>query len=92
MPRKGHTAEQIISILRQVEVEQSKGKTVEESCREAQVAPNTYYQWRKKYGGMKVDEARRLKELEKENARLKHLVADLTLDKQMLQEVLKGNF
>jgi len=92
MPRKGHTAEQIISILRQVEVEQSKGKTVEEACREAQVAPHTYYQWRKKYGGMKVDEARRLKELEKENARLKHLVADLTLDKQMLQEVLKGNF
>jgi len=92
MPRKGHTAEQIISILRQVEVEQSKGKTVEESCREAQVAPHTYYQWRKKYGGMKVDEAKRLKELEKENARLKHLVADLTLDKQMLQEVLKGNF
>jgi len=92
MPRKGHTAEQIISILRQVEVEQSKGKTVEEACREAQVAPHTYYQWRKKYGGMKVDEARRLKDLEKENARLKHLVADLTLDKQMLQEVLKGNF
>jgi transposase-like protein len=92
MPRKGHTAEQIISILRQVEVEQSKGKSVEEACREAQVAPHTYYNWRKKYGGMKVDEAKRLKELEKENARLKHLVADLTLDKQMLQEVLKGNF
>ena len=92
MPRKAHTAEQIISILRQVEVEQSKGKTVEEACREAQVAPHTYYSWRKKYDGMKVDEAKRLKELEKENARLKHLVADLTLDKQMLQEVLKGNF
>lgn len=92
MPRKGHTAEQIISILRQVEVEQSKGKSVEEACREAQVSPHTYYNWRKKYGGMKVDEAKRLKELEKENARLKHLVADLTLDKHMLQEVLKGTF
>ena len=67
-------------------------KSVEEACREAQVAPHTYYNWRKKYGGMKVDEAKRLKELEKENARLKHLVADLTLDKHMLQEVLKGNF
>ena len=92
MPRKGHAAEQIISILRQVEVEQSKGKTVEEACREAQVAPHTYYSWRKKYGGLKADEAKRLKELEKENARLKRLVADLTLDKQMLQEVAKGNF
>ena len=92
MPRKGHSAEQIISILRQVEVEQSKGKSVEEACREAQVAPHTYYSWRKKYGGLKQDQAKRLKDLEKENNRLKRLVADLTLDKQMLQEVAKGNF
>ena len=92
MPRKGHSAEQIISILRQVEVEQSKGKSVEEACREAQVAPHTYYSWRKKYGGLKQDQAKRLKDLEKENVRLKRLVADLTLDKQMLQEVAKGNF
>lgn len=92
MARKGHTAEQIISILRQVEVEQSKGKSVEESCREAQVSLHTYYRWRKEYGGLKMDQAKRLKELEKENNRLKRLVADLTLDKQMLQEVAKGNF
>jgi hypothetical protein len=92
MPRKGYTAEQIISILRQVEVEQSKGKSVEESCREAQIAPHTFYSWQKKYGGLKMDQAKRLKELEKENAKLKGLVADLTLDKHMLQEVVKGNF
>jgi putative transposase len=92
MPRKGHTAEQIISILRQVEVEQSKGKKIEEACREAQITPHTYYRWRKEYGGMPVDQAKRLKELEKENGKLKRLVADLTLDNQMLKEVAKGNF
>jgi len=92
MPRKGHTAEQIISTLRLVEVEQSKGKSVEEACREAQIAPHTYYRWRKEYGGMPVDQAKRLKELEKENNRLKRIVADLTLDKQMLQEIARGNF
>jgi len=70
MPRKGHTAEQIISILRQVEVEQSKGKSVEESCREAQIKPHTYYHWRREYGGLKIDQAKRLKELEKEKRAL----------------------
>jgi putative transposase len=92
MPRKGHTAEQIISTLRLVEVEQSKGKSVEEACREAQIKPHTYYHWRKEYGGLQVDQARRLKELEKENNQLKRVVADLTLDNQMLKEVAKGNF
>jgi putative transposase len=92
MSRKGHSAEQIISILRQVEVDQSKGKKIEEACRDAQITPHTYYRWRKEYGGMPVNQAKRLKELEKENSRLKRLVADLTLDKQMLQEVAKGNF
>lgn len=92
MPRKGHTAEQIISTLRLVEVEQSKGKSVEEACREAQIKPHTYYHWRKEYGGLQVDQARRLKELEKENNQLKRVVADLTLDNQMLKEVARGNF
>lgn len=92
MGRKGHSPEQIISILRQVEVSQSQGKPIEEACREAQVTTKTFYRWRKEYGGMPVDQAKRLKELERENDRLKRLVADLTLDKQMLQEVVRGNF
>jgi transposase-like protein len=91
MPRKKHSAEQIISVLRQVEVEQSKGRSVEEICRDLQITAFTFYRWRKRYGGLKMDQAKRLKELEKENAQLKKAVADLTLDKLILKELAQGN-
>jgi putative transposase len=92
MPRKKHSAEQIISILRQAEVEQAKGRSVEETCRELQISLHTYYRWRKQYGGLKLDQAKKLKELEKENAQLKKVVADLVLDKAILKELAQGNF
>ena len=92
MPRKSYTAEQIIAKLRQIEVLVAQGKVVAVACKEAGISEQTYYRWRKEYGGLKLDQARRLKELEKENQRLKRLVADLSLDKAMLEEVAKGNF
>lgn len=91
MPRKKHSAEQIISVLRQVEVEQSKGRSVEEVCRDLQITAFTFYRWRKRYGGLKMDQAKRLKDLERENAQLKKAVADLTLDKLILKELAQGN-
>jgi len=91
MPRKKHSAEQIISLLRQADVEQSKGRSVEEVCRELQITPHTYYRWRKEYGGLKLDQAKRLKELEKENSQLKRVVADLSLDNRILKDLARGN-
>ncbi len=90
MARTRHTSEQIITKLREAEVLLAQGKAVPAVCKHIGVAEQTYYRWRKEYGGMKVDQAKRLKDLEKENARLKKLVAKLSLDKQMLQEVAKG--
>jgi len=84
MPRKRYTAEQIIRYLRQAEVLSSQHKSVSEICREIGVSENTYYRWRKVYGGMGVDQARRLKELKRENSRLKTAVTDLTLDNLIL--------
>jgi transposase-like protein len=92
MPRKRYTAEQIIRYLRQAEVLNSQNKSVSEICREIGVSENTYYRWRKVYGGMGVDQARRLKELKRENSRLKTAVADLTLDNLILKEASEGNF
>jgi putative transposase len=92
MPRKKFTTEQIISKLREAEVLVSQGKTVAEVCRAINVTDQTYYRWRKEYGGMGTDQAHRLKELERENARLKKLVADLSLDNAILKETVKGNF
>ncbi len=92
MARKRYTAEQIIKHLRQAEVHSSQGRNVSEICREIGVTENTYYRWRKEYGGMGLDQARRLKELERENSRLKRAVADLTLDNLILKEASKGNF
>lgn len=92
MPRKKHTAEEIIGKLREAEVLLSQGKKVPEVCRNLGVAEQTYYRWRNEYGGLKVDQAKRLKELERENARLKRAVADLTLDKLILKEAASGNF
>ena len=91
MPRKANTPEQIINKLRQAEVMLSQGATVAEVCRKIEVIDQTYYRWRKEYGGMKVEQAKRLKELEVENARLKKLVADLSLDKAILKEAARGN-
>ena len=92
MGQKRYKAEQIIPMLREMEVELAKGATVEAVCRKLGIKENTYYRWRKQYGGLQMDQAKHLKELEKENARLKKLVADLSLDKEILQEALKGKY
>lgn len=92
MPQKRYTAEKIIPMLREAEVELAKGSTVEAVCRKLGIKENTYYRWRKQYGGLQMDQAKHLKELEKENARLKKLVADLSLDKEILREALKGKY
>ena len=92
MARKRHSAEEIINKLRRADVELAKGQSVPAVCRLLEVTEQTYYRWRREFGGMKVDQARRLKDLEKENARLKRLLADAELDKAMLKELAKGNF
>jgi transposase-like protein len=92
MGRKNFTPEQIIGKLREAEVLLGKGESTPSVCRTIGVSENTYYRWRKMYGGMPVNHARRMKELEKENARLKKLAADLSLDKAILEEANKGNF
>ncbi len=92
MGRKKYSSEQIIIKLRQADVLSSQGKNQSEISKELGIAADTYIRWRKEYGGLRVEQAKRLKELEKENMRLKKLVADLSLDKAMLQEVNKGNF
>jgi transposase-like protein len=92
MGKRRRTPEQIIRMLKQAEVMAGQGKTVDVICRELGVSDATYYKWRKQYGGMGVDQARRLKELEIENKRLKTAVADLTLDNQILKDVAEGNF
>ncbi len=92
MPRKIFKPEQIINKLRTAEVELSQGKTVAQVCKKLEVTGQTYYRWRKEYGGMRTEQVKRLKDLEKENARLKKLVADLSLDNEILKEVASGNF
>jgi len=92
MVRKGYTPEQIINKLREAEVLLSQGETIVAVSKKIGVSAHTYYRWRKEYGGMRVDQARRLKELEQENSRLKRLVADLSLDNAILKEASKGNF
>ena len=91
MPRKSYTLEQIISKLREAEVLLGQGQTVGDICRSSNISEQTYYRWRKEYGGIRTDQVRRLKELEKENARLKKLVADLSLDNSILRETVRGN-
>jgi putative transposase len=91
MSRKQFTIEQIITKLREAEVSLSKGATMAMVCRSLGVTEQTYYRWRKLYGGMRKDQAKRLKELEQENARLRKAVSDLTLDKLILQEASRGN-
>jgi len=92
MVRKAFKPEQIINKLREAEILLSQGSTVAEASRKLNVTEQTYYRWRKEYGGMRVDQVKRLKELEQENSRLKKLVADITLDNAILKEAARGNF
>lgn len=85
------SAEQVVLMLRQIEVQTAQGKSIAVACKEADVSEQSYYRWRKEYGGLKVDQARKMKELERENARLRRLVADLSLEKQVLADVASGN-
>ena len=84
--------EQIVTMLRQIEVGIANGKNTPQACKEAAITVQTFYRWRKEYGGLKMDQAKRLKELEKENGKLKRLVAELSLDKQILKDIAEGNF
>jgi transposase-like protein len=90
--KQRHTPEQVIGKLREAEVKLAKGAAIAEVCKELAIAENTYCRWRHEYGGMKLDQARRLKELEKENARLKRLLADTELDKAILKEAASGKY
>jgi transposase-like protein len=92
MPKKANTPEQIINKLREAEVMLSQGTAIAVICKKLGVTDQTYYRWRKDYGGMRVDQAKRLKDLEVENTRLKKVVADLVLDNAILKEAAKGNF
>ncbi len=92
MARKRHTPEQIISKLRQVEIELGKGRPVRDVVKQIAITEQTYYRWRKEYGGLRLDQARRLKQLERENARLKKLVAEQALDNAILKEAAEGNW
>jgi putative transposase len=96
MGMRKHQPEQIVALLRQIEVGIANGKTTPQACREVEITEQTYYRWGKEYGGLKLDQAKRLRELEKENSKLKRLVAELSLElsleKQILKDVAEGNF
>ena len=92
MPAKKHKPEEIIGKLREAEIVLAQGGTVADACRRIGVTEQSYYRWRKEYGGLKMDQARRMKDLETENQRLRKAIADLTLDKLILQEAARGNF
>jgi len=92
MVKKSHSPEQIITKLREAEILLNQGATIGEASRKIGVTEQTYYRWRKEYGGMRLEQAKRLKAIEKENARLKKLVADISLDNAILKEVAEGNF
>lgn len=92
MPFKKHKPEEIIGKLREAEIVLAQGSSVGEMCRRLSVSEQTCYRWRKEYGGLKTNQARRMKDLEKENARLRRAISDLTLDKLILQEAARGNF
>jgi hypothetical protein len=85
------SAEQVVLTLRQIEVQTAQGKSLALACKEAELSEQSYYRWRKEYGGLRVDQARKMKDLERENARLRRLVADLSLEKQVLADVAAGN-
>ena len=85
------SAEQVVLKLRQIEVQTAQGKSLGVACKEAEISEQSYYRWRREYGGLQVDQARKMKDLERENARLRRLVADLSLEKQVLADVASGN-
>jgi putative transposase len=89
---KKHTAEQVVNLLRQIEVAVANGKSMAQACKEAEIVEQTYYRWRKEYGGLRVDQARRLKELEQENSKLKRLVSELSLEKLVLKDIASGKY
>jgi putative transposase len=91
MPKERFEAEQIVTLLRQIEVLMAQGKSAPVACRNAGISLQSYYRWRKEYGGLEIDQAKRMKDLERENVRLKRLVADLPLEKQVLKDVSSGN-
>ena len=92
MPRgRKVSPEQVVVVLRQIEVQTGQGKSLAVACKEAGISEQSYYRWRKEYGGLQVDQARRMKDLERENVRLRRLVADLSLEKQVLKDVAAGN-
>jgi putative transposase len=90
--RKKYTPEQVVNLLRQIEVAVAQGKTTALACKEAEITDQSYYRWRKEYGGLQVDQARRLKELESENSKLKRLVSELSVEKLILKDITSGNF
>ena len=92
MPRKRYTPEEVIQHLRTVELDTGKGLALLDACRKLGITEQTYYRWKKEDGGLRVDQAKRLKSLEQENTRLKRIVADLSLDNSILKEVASGNF
>jgi transposase-like protein len=92
MGKRRHTVEEIVTKLREGEVLQGKGQSVIEACRQLGISEQTYYNWRREYGGLKMDQAKRFKQMEEENSRLKKLVADLSMDNAILKEAARGNF
>ena len=92
MPRKTFTPEQIVGKLRQVEVLMGQGKTVSQAAKEGGITEQTFYRWRKEYGGLQIEQAKKLKDLQRENAQLRRAIADLTVEKQILKDVAEGNF
>jgi len=92
MTKRGLGAEQVVSKLRQIEVLMAQGKSAALACKDAGVSQQSYYRWRKEYGGLEIDQAKRMKDLERENTRLKRLVADLSVEKQVLKDIASGNF
>jgi putative transposase len=89
---KKHTAEQVVNLLRQVEVGVANGKSMAQDCKEAEIVEQKYYRWRKEYGGLRVDQARRLKDLEQENSKLKQLVSELSLEKLVLKDIASRKY
>lgn len=92
MPKKTYTPEQIVAKLREIEILTSQGTGVPAACKQAGISDVSYYRWRKEYGGLKLEQARRLKDLERENAKLKRVVAELALEKQVLKDIASGKF
>jgi putative transposase len=92
MPKRTFTAEQIVAKLRKIEVMMGQGKTVSQASKEAGITDQTFYRWRKEYGGLQIEQAKKFKDLQRENAQLRRAVADLTVEKQILKDIAEGNF